>query len=484
MGKKKKIGIAIGILAVGCVAVSGIVSPKDDTKQENIVGAKGGRYVQVAKATKQNIESKVSASGALIAEESEKLYAETNNQVLEIVKEVGDEVKKGDVLLRLDPEVKEKIEKEIKKIDLQIDSAKIALNQLQDGGSKQEVLQAESNVIKAKKGIEDIKEDMRATKTSIEMAEVDLANDQKMYDVTKELFGDGLSSQKELDDTKNKLDKTAENLKSLNNKLALFESDIESAKKQQEVAQNSLDIALNVVADETKETNIAMKQNEIKSLELQKDTLLTELNKASDTVISPMDGVVVEVLVQEDAPISSGTPLITVMNPHKLNVKSDISPFYASQIVTGLDAMVKYSGSQVIEVPARVSMVSPSGVVSASGGASATTIPIELELLEEVAGLKPGLIVDIKIMTKKVENVITVPLLATMKDEADKSYILVIKEDNTIEKRYITEKTSDSFNIEVEGLKEGEIVVTNPTDALTDGLAVTYKAFEEPGEGK
>lgn len=484
MGKKKKIGIAVGILAIGCIAVVGIISPKSDAKQENIVGAKGDRYVQVAKATKQDIESKVSASGVLIAEESEKLYAETSNQVFEIVKEVGDEAKKGDILLRLDPEVKEKITKEIKKLELQIDNAKISINQLQESGSKQEVLQAESNVIKAEKGIEDINEGIRSTQTSIEMAAVDLANDQKMYDVTKELFDEGLSSQKELDDTKNKLDKTAENLNTLKNKVISFEKDLEGAKKQQEVAQNSLDMALNVVADKTKETNIAMKQNEIKSLELQKENLLKELDKAADTVISPMDGVVAEVLVEEGASISPGTPLVSIMNPNKLSVKSEISPFYASQIVNGLESTVKYSGSQVIEVPAKVSMVSPSGVLSTSGGSSVTTIPIKLELLGETTGLKPGLTVDIKIMTQRVEGVISVPLLATMQDEEGKSYILVVKADNTIEKRYITEGASDSFNIEIEGVEEGEIVITNPTDALVDGLAVTYKAFEEQGEAQ
>ncbi|MGL6174940.1 MAG: efflux RND transporter periplasmic adaptor subunit [Cellulosilyticaceae bacterium] len=483
---KKAIGMIIGVLAVASFLTVGAVIPKNTETGQNIVGVKGGQRVQVAKVTEKNIESKVSASGLLTTDESQKIFSESSNRIIEIIKEVGDEVKKGEVLLLLDPEVKGKMNKEIEKLDLQLANAELALAQLQDKGSKQEILQAENNLLKAKKGIEDIQEAMRSTQASLDLVEKDIKADQNLYEVTKELVEQGLSAQKELDDLKSKLDKAEENVNTLSAKVSAFEKDLESAVLQEELCKYTLDLALNNVEDKTKTQSIAMKQNEIKSLKIQRENLMKDLEKATDEVVAPMDGVVSEVLVQEGAAISPGAPLMVIINPDKLLVQADISPFYAPQIEIGLEALIKYNGSKVIEVPAKVSMVAPSGVMStnAGNGSATAVIPIELELLEEETGLKPGLTVDVKITTEKVENTLAVPLLATMKDDEGGSYVLVVKEDATIEKRYVTEGAADNFYVQVEGVQEGEIVVTNPTEALVDGTAVTYEAFEKQGDVK
>lgn len=270
---------------------------------------------------------------------------------------------------------------------------------------------------------------------------------------------------------------------SLETKIQSTKKSLETAKMQQKSAQYDLDVLLNKVEDQTKLENIAVKQNEIASLTLQKQALLEQLEKAAVNVIAPMDGVISEVKVQDGSYVAPGAELVKIINPDQLVVKAEISPYYAAQLETGLKVAVKYNGSTTVETEGTVSMVSPVAVQKSAQDKSATSTAIPIEVaLDSSKGLKEGLTVDLKIITSDVKDVIAVPLLATMTDKEDNNYLFVVGEDGKLSKRMVKQGAADNQYVQVSDLEVGDIVVTNPTEALEDGMSVRYLPFEEAGE--
>ncbi len=196
-----------------------------------------------------------------------------------------------------------------------------------------------------------------------------------------------------------------------------------------------------------------------------------------------MDGVISEVKVQDGSYVAPGAELVKIINPDQLVVKAEISPYYAAQLETGLKVAVKYNGSTTVETEGTVSMVSPVAVQKSAQDKSATSTAIPIEVvLDSSKGLKEGLTVDLKIITSDVKDVIAVPLLATMTDKEDNNYLFVVGEDGKLSKRMVKQGAADNQYVQVSDLEVGDIVVTNPTEALEDGMSVRYLPFEEAGE--
>lgn len=484
MKLKKRAIIIVLVVLVGLVSVGGVVMNRNKSKEVAFTGPKEGQLVKVSPSEKKDIQTKVSASGMLYADVSEVLFSESNNKVVVINKKVGDSVKKGEVILTLDKDVKDKMVKEIDKVNLSIETAKIALAQMQSG-SKQEVLSAQSSLAEIEKSENDIKESIRSVNASLKTAQTDKDTAIKDYDLTNQLFTEGLASQQELDKAKKDLDLINENMTTLNNKLVLLEQDSKNLAIKKESANYNLSVLLNASTDQKKAQSMAIKQNDIKSLQLQKETLQDELAKVTDTIVSPIDGVIAEVMVEEGSSIVPGKELVKVIEPTKLIVKSEVAPFYAAQLKEGLPASIKYNGSQTIELEGKISKVSPTAVTKVgANNVSTTTVPVEIEIIGDTAGLKPGLVVDVRIVTTDVKDVVAVPLLATMEDKDGETYLFVVEDDFTLEKRQVKAGVADNQYVEIQGLEEGEIIVTNPTEALNDDTIVKYEPLEVKEEGE
>lgn len=477
---KKKLVVAIGATLI--VLVMGMSLLGTQNKGPVLIGDPQGQLVNVEKAIEADIQTKISATGMVKADKNETVLAQLNTQVEKINVEVGDFVKKGDVLLTYEQETKENLQRDLEKLDLQIQSSKILLNQMQSA-SKQSVMGAETAVANAEKNILDLEDSIKSIETSLEISKKSLEKAQNNYDVTKQLHSEGLAAKTELDDAEQALMNAKDQVNSLEIKIQSTKKSLETAKMQQKSAQYDLDVLLNKVEDQTKLENIAVKQNEIASLTLQKQALLEQLEKAAVNVIAPMDGVISEVKVQDGSYVAPGAELVKIINPDQLVVKAEISPYYAAQLETGLKVAVKYNGSTTVETEGTVSMVSPVAVQKSAQDKSATSTAIPIEVaLDSSKGLKEGLTVDLKIITSDVKDVIAVPLLATMTDKEDNNYLFVVGEDGKLSKRMVKQGAADNQYVQVSDLEVGDIVVTNPTEALEDGMSVRYLPFEEAGE--
>lgn len=477
MKGKKKIFIGVGVGVGSLVLVSGLLG-KSAPKVE-IAGDPKGKLVHVAKVEKKDIQTRIASTGMLVAEQAERVYAKMNAEVKEVYVEIGDTVTKGQELIVFDQASTEAIQRQIEQIDLQIQNAGIQLEQTMNP-STQHISQAELQVMNFENQIAQAKDNQISQQTQIQLAEDNVEKVKDLYDVTKSLFDKGLESEAKLKEAQTNLKNSEDALAKLKSAYTTGEKNIDTLKKQLEQAKYDLGVARNNVSDKTKAQNITLQQNAIANLKIQKEGLLEQLEDQTTVITAPVDGVVASIPVVAGQMVTPGTELVKIISPDKLIAKAEISAYYAAQLEEGLKVNVKYSGSKNVETTGTVTMVSPVATqkTSSNQGAGSTAIPVEITL-DDVAGLKEGLLVDLKIITEDVSDVFAVPLLAPLENKEDQSYIFVVSEDGTLEKRDVKEGAADNQFVEVSGVAEGEVVVTNPTEALEDGMKVSYEPFEE-----
>ena len=471
---KKKLIITGVVAALVIVFVVAAVKNKP-AAQETIGGYKEGPRVQVEYVKKQDIETKISSSGKLEAEESKTLYLDTNNKVKVLHKEVGDMVKAGELIITLDQEAQLEAQNTQASLNKQLEAAQKALSNLKSQGSTGEILAAQTSIETYKNQKSQTEKTISDTKTQIANYNQDLANAQKDLEVSEALLEQGAASQKEVDDLKEKVTTINQSIQQAQQTISLSEASLKTIDLQIKNAQYNLDVLQNKVTDQDKQVQIAAKESEIKELQNRLYTANNTVEKASTQVVAPIDGVITYLPDEEGMSLTAGSQLVTIVDPSVLKVNCNVSTYYAADLRTDLDAIIKYTGSKTVEVPGKVSKVSKIAKVEKTTNGEATSLPVEVKVAEPGDIIRPGFTVDVKIITDTREDACVVPILAIIEEE-DLSYVYVVGEDGTLEKREITQGLSDGLYIEaIDGLQEGEMIVSSVEDYLSEGLQVSYE---------
>ena len=470
LSKKKKVALAIGVVVIVGVIFALVRGNSVATAGK---ANKNGVEVQVHTVSTNPISAQISSAGEVEANDQESIYSEINGTIEEVIVEIGDQIKVGDVILRFDMDTKTRLERDLERLQLQLASTKTSLNDLTSQGGKQEILQAESSLIQVEKSEKDILDAIETQNLSIEQIERELATAIQMEKDQKVLLDAGIIAQKEYDDVADMVKGIEDKLKTATIQLDGTKLSIKSVEAQKQNAQYALDVVKNNVIDKNKKQAIELKQNEIKSIDLQIEALEDELLKAKVEVVSTVNGTVSEVMVEKGSTVGVGTPLVTILDLSTLKVKSDISTFNGPQVKLGQEAIIRQDSLEAKEYIGIVTEIAPSAIKKQSGTSMSNVLPVILEIKDEQTDLKPGYNVDVRIKTVEKDSAITLPILSIMEDDdLDYKYVFVIKADNTLEKRQVQELTIDNISIEVSGVEVGERVVADPTESLEEGMLV------------
>lgn len=470
LSKKKKVALAIGVVVIVGVIFALVRGNSVATAGK---ANKNGVEVQVHTVSTNPISAQISSAGEVEANDQESIYSEINGTIEEVIVEIGDQIKVGDVILRFDMDTKTRLERDLERLQLQLASTKTSLNDLTSQGGKQEILQAESSLIQVEKSEKDILDAIETQNLSIEQIERELATAIQMEKDQKVLLDAGIIAQKEYDDVADMVKGIEDKLKTATIQLDGTKLSIKSVEAQKQNAQYALDVVKNNVIDKNKKQAIELKQNEIKSIDLQIEALEDELLKAKVEVVSTVNGTVSEVMVEKGSTVGVGTPLVTILDLSTLKVKSDISTFNGPQVKLGQEAIIRQDSLEAKEYIGIVTEIAPSAIKKQSGTSMSNVLPVILEIKDEQTDLKPGYNVDVRIKTVEKDSAITLPILSIMEDDdLDYKYVFVIKADNTLEKRQVRELTIDNISIEVSGVEVGERVVADPTESLEEGMLV------------
>jgi len=427
--QKGLIGVGAVVLVGGMIAASVLSRPK----------AKG-EEVYMAKAAVKDLSSFVSATGRIEARTKVNIQSSVIGEIRELPVKEGDVVKKGDLLVQIDPE----------RYRTEVDRLQSAV---------------------------------RMQKIAIEQAEVSLQNSERKFKRNESLRGSsGLVSQEAYEVSELEFNSRSIDLRSL----------------KEQVAQ--ADASLARARDDLSKTTIRSPM----------DGTVTKLNaeKGEITLTGTMN--------------NPGTVIMIVSDMGEILATVDVDETRVTQVRLGQIARVVVDAvGEAKPYTGKVIEIAGSAVQRTGQQTQVFEVKIALDTVD--AQLRPGMTAKARVETQQAQGVVTVPIQAVMlrpaadlakaladgaetkdaakKDEAKKGAApksagksgetkecVFVVDAGKAKLRAVKSGISDETSVAVvEGLKDGETVITGPYRSLRDlkqGDAVREKKAEEKKESK
>jgi len=205
-----------------------------------------------------------------------------------------------------------------------------------------------------------------------------------------------------------------------------------------------------------------------KQLDLQKRQL------SYGNLYSPADGFVADVPVEKNENVQAGQLVISLTSGKHIDVEVGMPGAFIHLVEPGLRTLVRFSSDSQEQFTGIVSKVSP--VSSAS-----STYPVTVRLDTVSEKIRPGMPAEVTFdfETGSGDLTIHVPGNAVAEDTQGQFVFVVVEGPENgfarVHKRPVTvgALTADGFQI-VEGLTEGELVVTSGVSKINDGMKVRF----------
>ena len=212
-----------------------------------------------------------------------------------------------------------------------------------------------------------------------------------------------------------------------------------------------------------------------------------KLRQQRGTILSPIDGVVLNRYVTDERFLGAGEPLLELGRLEDLEVEADL--LSVDVVNANVGDPVEIYGPAVGAVPAKgqVAKVYPAGFTKISSlGVEQQRVkvvvdiaPEDLQRLAEQRGVQVGYRVRVKIFTEQRENTLVVPRSALFRDADDQWQVFVAKGNRarlrTVEVGLINDRLAEILS----GIEAGEHIIRTPPSSLVDGGKVAAKLAEK-----
>lgn len=378
--------------------------------------------VELSKVEKGDIYKYIEETGVVKLENESYIYALEGGKITEIAAVVGDDVKAGTILARIEDE----------NIMLQIK----ALNE-----QKQFVL-AQYNEAKKPADSEEIKKlqaQIRSSEVFYEELKRLAENNKKLYE------GEAIS-----------LDVYQKSI-----------SNMEIGKANLEVLKSNLSIAQKGIS-----SNIN-KQYEARIREIQAQIDLLEKRRSNLTITSPTDGTVMSSEIKVGSIVQSGMKLMEIGNENNAFIESDILIDDIGKMKIGDIVLIENEDLDIKDEKGAVRKIYPKAFSKTSDlGIEQKRVKVEIDFEKNIIEkLKPGYDMDIKIITEGKKNTLLIDEDAVFEYNG-KNHVFV-NEKGIAKLRNIEKGIESDEKIEItKGLKEKEEVILSPDEKIKEGLKI------------
>ncbi len=426
-----------------------------------------GMMVSTVTATVQDLEQNLSTSGTVKSEEVKTYFAPVAVKVGTVDATAGDSVKKGQSLLKFDPDALAEA-KQMAQLKLQAN----------EGGY-------ESSIYKNNKYIAELGE----ANVNLEVLEQQISDsenyvkelEQKINDKKAALAHEGTLLQISLLDWADQPD--SEEYLNLQ-KLVQYNSYEQQNNKEVAAWQREIDTYQEMIAaykeyrSEMKSQKSASEGGSMDSgsrSQLEANTEMEKINN-QDTLTAiegveggmtaDFNGVVTEVEIVEGATPQEGQKLLTVESTEKVKVEITVSKYDLDKIAVGQTAKITIAGK---DYEGRVTKIDRMATTNASGAA---VVGAEVGIENPDQSIFLGVEAKVEVHMATATGVVTVPVEVVNTDrEGD---FVFVAEEGVVKKKRVTTGISSDTDIEIqEGLAEGEAVIMTTGQELEEGTPVT-----------
>ena len=201
------------------------------------------------------------------------------------------------------------------------------------------------------------------------------------------------------------------------------------------------------------------------STQLTQQDTIDKLEAAKEGVKADFNGVVTEVAVVEGATVTAGTKMVTMANLDDVQVALSVSKSDLPKIAVGQKVDITINGKAY---DGEVTKISGNATKNSNGVAVVETI---IQVTNPDSDIILGVEATNKIHAEKADNTIVLPY-EYIQTDADGDYVYVV-ENGVVTRKNVTVGISTSTEAQViEGLSEGDEVISSDVSMLTEGMAV------------
>lgn len=456
---KKKLGI-ITIVIVAIIIAVIIIMGKFSTEpklEEELTPS-----VEVATVTTQEIISTLDAYGTIVFRDEISVYSRNEGKVDKVLVEVGDYVKKGDVIVTYDNEALENMQRQLDEAKLSLKSAQISLDGLLLPPDDSQLRGIETQITQNKKVIEDFNKEIDKMDENIKKAKEDLEQG-------KVLYAEGAISLIEYEKYETVISDFETAKDAIIDNIDIAKEQLETTQIQYQEAQDKTTSAssLNMIENQ----KIAVEQATTRVNELTKDT--TEF---VTKIVAEESGTIIKVVATEGMMVTSGAEIVKMGNLDDLIVQTFIPEYDMKEIKVGQEVNMTNQKSK-LELTGEIIKVYP--IAEKQEGLSENSVKVEISI-EGEEEVKAGYTLDLNITTKVDKDALVIPIMSYMTQTGSDPYVFVVNENNILEKRLIQVVGFQYSVVSIEGLEKGEVVVLSPTDRLDEGVEIIPIGMEEP----
>lgn len=381
--------------------------------------------VQVAPVEKETIEHTVSAQAILFPLQQAAIVPKISAPVQKFLVKRGSPVKEGQLLAVLENK------------DLS------AAAQDTGGAYKQAEAVYETTTAAS------LPEEIRKAEADAQQAQQVLDAQEKVFESRQKLFEQGALPRKELDQSR---------------------VDITQARNQSDIAKTHLEKLLAIG-----------KQDEIKAAEGQRDSakgkyLGAQAQLGYSEIHSPINGVITDRPLYPGEMAAAGTPLLTVMDTSSVIAKAHIPQNDAAALKVGDSGTMTVPGMDK-PIEGKVTIVSP------ALDPNSTTVEVWFEAKNPKHELRPGTSVQLALTARTVKDALVVPASSVLTAPDGSTTVMVAGGDGLAHQQAVKLGIRNGDDVQIlEGLKEGDRVVSNGAYGLPDKTKIKIEAAEAPAE--
>lgn len=373
------------------------------------------KHVTTTLAKKSAIRITVEYAGKVIPIEEVTIASKLPGKVELVKADVGTSVKEGDLLFSLDT----------KSVNAQLRQSKAAVENAQAG-----LIMATDSTIA---------QQLTELKASVEQAQLQYDDAKRSYDRVQQLYSSSAASKKQLEDAGTYLKNSEVQLNSLKENLKIFNE--RSAPQTKAIASAQLEQAKAAY--------------EAASIQV-----------GDSSVIAPISGIISMRNIDEGEFVGGGVPVFTVINTDTVIISISVPDTLAEKLHAGDQVPIRITALRKQELTGNIDTISP----AADPLTHAYTVKIKLD--NPGNSIKPGMLAKVSMPLDSKENIITVPNEAILVQDAAQ-YVYIVQSGKVKKIQVTTGLSNDELTEVVEGLKEGDPVITEGQSFLNDGENVS-----------
>lgn len=495
----KKMAAVMAISLIIIIGIAGILGIKN-------VMAKTTDEVELLtiQAIKQDVQKTLSATGTIISAEESTEFATTSGSypIEEVYVKVGDVVKKGDPLYKLDmTSMKETLNYQQQALSIQNQQNELAA-QTAEAALKNAQSTGAVSVIDANRSLAEAQQNQTVANRNRKSADDALVDARRAEDNAEREFNAAKSAlskvqsnpdstQEEKDSAEAKVNSANSNYESAIATRKSAETALATAKDAVESANRSLEGASQAAgkAKTDANANIINQAQTMKSGELsakastisnQQEIAKSKKELGKAIVYASQDGTVTNVNIKVGQTYG-GTDAVVIDNVTNLKATADIDEAQIPNVEVGQKVQIKTDATGDEILNGTVSFVSPTATknsnkttdsdsTTASVSKSRATYRVDVTIDGTNERLRLGMTAKMTFVIANAKNALVVPSTDIQTDVDGSKYVVVKKADGTTENVKVTTGISDDFYTEIKDgkLSEGAEIVENSAEGGVD----------------